>query len=59
MGQGATDPAASVAAHLPVKEVMALLAKGAPELAVTLNGARIGVVRAASLMGRLIDPRNG
>ncbi len=59
MEAGATDTAASVDAQAPVKQVMALLAKGAAELAVTQNGARIGVVRAASLMGRLIDPRNG
>lgn len=59
MEGGSTDTAASVDAQAPVKQVMALLAKGAAELAVTQNGARIGVVRAASLMGRLIDPRNG
>ncbi len=59
MEAGASDTAASVDAQAPVKQVMALLAKGAAELAVTQNGARIGVVRAASLMGRLIDPRNG
>ena len=59
METGATDASASVDAQLPVKQVMALLAKGAAELAVTQNGARIGVVRAASLMGRLIDPRKG
>ena len=59
METGATDASASVDAQLPVKQVMALLAKGAAELAVTQNGARIGVVRTASLMGRLIDPRNG
>jgi len=59
MEAGATDTAASVDAQAPVKQVMALLAKGAAELAVTQNGARIGVVRAASLMGRLINPRNG
>ena len=59
MEAGATDTAASVDAQAPVKQVMALLAKGAAELAVTQNGARIGVVRAASLMGRRIDPRNG
>ncbi len=59
MEAGTTDTAASVDAQAPVKQVMALLAKGAAELAVTQNGARIGVVRAASLMGRLIDPRNG
>jgi glycine betaine/proline transport system ATP-binding protein len=59
MEGGSTDTVASVDAQAPVKQVMALLAKGATELAVTQNGARIGVVRAASLMGRLIDPRNG
>jgi hypothetical protein len=38
---------------------MSLLSKGATELAVTENGQRIGLVRASSLMARLIDPRNG
>ena len=49
--------APAVDAELPVKQVMALLSQGATELAVTENGQPVGVVRAASLMARLINPR--
>jgi hypothetical protein len=59
MERGETQATAAVDCELPVKAVMDLLAKGVDELAVTSNGARIGVVRAASLMGRLINPRHG
>jgi len=59
MEQGDTSPTASVDCELPVKAVMDLLAKGVPELAVTEHGQKIGVVRAASLMARLINPRHG
>ncbi len=59
MEQGETSAPAAVDAELPVKAVMELMAKGVAELAVTSNGARIGVVRSASLMGRLINPRHG
>jgi glycine betaine/proline transport system ATP-binding protein len=59
MEQGETTADAAVDAELPVKQVMSLLSKGATELAVTENGQRIGLVRASSLMARLIDPRNG
>ncbi len=59
MEQGESHAAAAVDAELPVKAVMELLAKGVTELAVTQNGSRIGLVKAASLMGRLINPRQG
>lgn len=59
MEHAETSAPAAVDAELPVKAVMELLAKGVTELAVTSNGARIGVVRSASLMGRLINPRHG
>ncbi len=59
MERGETTAEAAVDAELPVKQVMSLLSKGATELAVTENGQRIGLVRASSLMARLIDPRNG
>jgi len=59
MERGETTADASVDAELPVKQVMALLSKGADQLAVTHGGQRIGLVRASSLMSRLIDPRNG
>jgi glycine betaine/proline transport system ATP-binding protein len=59
METGDTNAPAAVDAELPVKAVMELMAKGVAELAVTQNGAKIGVVKAASLMGRLINPRHG
>jgi glycine betaine/proline transport system ATP-binding protein len=57
MDQGSTDAVAAVDAELPVKQVMDLLSKGVDALAVTHDGARIGVVRASGLMARLINPR--
>lgn len=59
MEMGDTSAPAAVDAELPVKDVMDLMAKGVTELAVTRNGAKIGVVKAASLMARLINPRHG
>ena len=58
MGAGIST-AASVDAELPVKDVMAALSQGAAELCVTEGGVPIGLVRAASLMARLINPRHG
>ncbi len=58
MEHGATDATATVDSELPVKQVMDLLAKGVPELAVTHDGLKIGLVRASSLMARLINPRH-
>ncbi|MBC7737137.1 MAG: ATP-binding cassette domain-containing protein, partial [Candidatus Saccharibacteria bacterium] len=58
MEQGATDAVTAVDAELPVKQVMDLLTKGTPELCVTQDGQRIGLVRASSLMARLINPRH-
>ncbi len=59
MEQAATSATDAVDAELPVKDVMALLAKGMTELAVTHAGQKIGVVRPNSLMSRLINPRHG
>jgi glycine betaine/proline transport system ATP-binding protein len=59
MEPGSSGAGATVDAELPVKEVMALLSQGAAELTVTAGGAPVGRVRAASLMGRLINPRHG
>jgi glycine betaine/proline transport system ATP-binding protein len=59
MEAGSSDSAAAVDAELPVKRVMELMSKGVTELAVTAEGARIGQIRAASLMSRLINPRQG
>jgi glycine betaine/proline transport system ATP-binding protein len=58
MEQGETTAAAAVDAELPVKQVMALLAKGVDQLAVTHDGQRIGLIRPSSLMARLINPRS-
>ena len=57
--RGPTSAPQSVDAELPVKDVMAALAAGTPELTVTHDGAAIGRIRAASLMSRLINPRQG
>jgi glycine betaine/proline transport system ATP-binding protein len=59
MEQGETTATDAVDAELPVKQVMALLSRGATEIAVTQNGQKIGLVRAGSLMARLINPRQG
>ena len=59
MEPGPSSASTTVDAELPVKEVMALLSQGTTELTVTAGGAPIGLVRAASLMGRLINPRHG
>ena len=58
MEQGESHAAAAVDAELPVKQVMDLLAKGVTELAVTHQGTKIGLIRASSLMARLINPRH-
>jgi len=56
MEAGACDGPA-IDCELPVKAVMTLLSNGAGALSVTENGLPIGVIRAPSLMARLIDPR--
>jgi glycine betaine/proline transport system ATP-binding protein len=56
MEQGAGTGAA-VDCEMPVKAVMQLLAQGQQDLTVTEAGAAIGVIRAAGLMAKLIDPR--
>lgn len=48
---------ASIDCEMPVKAVMTLLSDGAGELSVVEAGTPIGVIRAASLMARLINPR--
>jgi glycine betaine/proline transport system ATP-binding protein len=44
-------------AETPVKDIMDLMAKGVAELVVTDNGRSLGLVRTASLMAKLINPR--
>lgn len=57
MVTGDTTALQSVDAETPVKDIMAAMRDGAGEIAVVENGARIGVLRAGALMGRLINPR--
>ncbi|WP_435259520.1 choline ABC transporter ATP-binding protein [Thioclava sp. FR2] len=54
-----TSDAASVDAETPVKEIMIRMRDGAAELSVTEDGRCIGVLRAPSVMGRLVDPQKG
>ena len=49
--------APEVGVDAPVKAVMALIQQGATEVTVTEGDRVVGVVAAASLMGRLINPR--
>jgi len=51
-------PEHSVPAETPVKLVMERLQNGLPALTVTLNGEAIGQIRAADLLGKLLNPRN-
>jgi glycine betaine/proline transport system ATP-binding protein len=57
MQSGETSATLSVDAETPVRSVMESMRDGATELAVTENGARIGVLRAGHVMGRLVNPR--
>ncbi len=47
----------AVAADTPVKAVMAAIRDGAGDIAVTGPQGQVGVIRARTLMARLIDPR--
>ena len=44
-------------AETPVKDIMGLMSQGVAELVVTENGRNLGMVRTASLMAKLINPR--
>ncbi len=57
MEAGETTSAIAMDAEAPVKDVMAAMRDGAAEIAVTDAGARIGVLRAGTVMGRLLNPR--
>jgi len=48
---------AAVDCETPVRAVMTLLSDGAAELSVLESGQPVGVIRAASLLARLINPR--
>ncbi|MBL4918234.1 choline ABC transporter ATP-binding protein [Szabonella alba] len=57
MEPGESTATHQMAAETPVRQVMEALRDGAAEIAVTEQGRRIGVLRAAHVMGRLLDPR--
>lgn len=59
MVPGETASAHAVEAETPVREIMAAMRDGAAEIAVVEDGARVGVLRAGAVMGRLINPRTG
>ena len=44
-------------AETPVKDIMDLMSQGVTELVVTDNGRNLGLIRTASLMAKLINPR--
>jgi glycine betaine/proline transport system ATP-binding protein len=56
MEQGESNGAA-VDCETPVKAVMQRLSQGEAELTVIEQGSKIGVIRSAGLMAKLIDPR--
>jgi glycine betaine/proline transport system ATP-binding protein len=56
--QPGTCAGASVDCNLPVKSVMERLTGSETELNVIENGQAIGVIRAAGLMAKLINPRS-
>ncbi|WP_374641465.1 choline ABC transporter ATP-binding protein [Tabrizicola sp.] len=58
MEPGAPGAAApELPAETPVKDIMDLMSKGVAELVVTEHGRNLGMVRTASLMAKLINPR--
>ena len=58
MGPGEGSAAAhSLGAEAPVEDSMGLVSQGVAELVVTEHGRNLGLVRTASLMAKLINPR--
>ncbi|WP_435163766.1 choline ABC transporter ATP-binding protein [Falsirhodobacter sp. 1013] len=57
MTEGVAAGARSVEAETPVKQVMEILRDGTSHLQVTEGGMPIGVIRAESVMARLLNPR--
>ena len=49
--------ARELAAETPVKDIMQMMSQGVTEMVVMENGRNLGLVRTASLMAKLIDPR--
>ena len=53
----ASAAARELPAETPVKDIMDLMSQGVAELVVTDNGRNLGMIRTASLMAKLINPR--
>lgn len=53
----ANAAARGLPAETPVKDIMDLMSQGVAELVVTENGRNLGMIRTASLMAKLINPR--
>ena len=49
--------ARSLSAETPVRDIMAMMSEGVTEMVVTESGRNLGMIRTASLMAKLIDPR--
>ena len=49
--------ARSLSAETPVRDIMAMMSEGVTEMVVTESGRNLGLIRTASLMAKLIDPR--
>ncbi|HOZ33911.1 MAG TPA: choline ABC transporter ATP-binding protein [Tabrizicola sp.] len=47
----------SLGAETPVRDILGLMSQGVTELVVTDNGRNLGLIRTASLMAKLINPR--
>jgi glycine betaine/proline transport system ATP-binding protein len=57
MGPAGAEVGQTVAAETPVKQVMEALRHGAAALTVTEAGRPVGSIRAADVLGRLLNPR--
>lgn len=58
MEQGEAGAGArSLSAETPVRDIMAMMSEGVTEMVVTDSGRNLGLIRTASLMSKLIDPR--
>ena len=53
----APSTARSLGAETPVRDIMGLMSQGVTEMVVTENGRNLGLIRTASLMAKLINPR--
>lgn len=53
----APSTARALSPETPVREIMGLMSQGMTEMVVTENGRNLGLIRTASLMAKLINPR--